>query len=427
MQTLRRSHRLIMASVWFLTVFLVLFPKGGIKIGPVPLTWGYLFIAVLAAPALVVRLLCLPLRLPFRAVVAALTVLPMQVLIAYALIAYGIVNPSYSIATLVGFLVLPVVFLFLFPPFLPMVDGNRFARYLRLCILIAALWGLFLFFWRPFMGYFIEVPLLTVNLADYGQLETTKYIQRGFFFKLISTYNNGNIYGVCMLMMVPLYNILEKSRWRRWAVKLSLLLTLSRTVWVGLIFAELLPVLSLISRQFVTFPRLRLKGAVKSILMVALTFTMVIASLLFNSTASLDFLFDPSLGNRASTLNDIFTAPLLPDHGLNFFSEIVYASAARELGLVGFVAFILLMLGPALLLMFDTSALSSPARNAAFKGLMLYAVVAGSDGGINYIPVLAFYWFLYMIYLYDWPQAHTVRAVQPAAAPIAPSLLGAHS
>ena len=35
-----------------------------------------------------------------------------------------------------------------------------------------------------------------MNASDYGELEITKNIGRGFFYKLISTYNNGNLYGV---------------------------------------------------------------------------------------------------------------------------------------------------------------------------------------------------------------------------------------
>jgi hypothetical protein len=42
-------------------------------------------------------------------------------------------------------------------------------------------------------------------------------------------------------------------------------------------------------------------------------------------------------------------------------------------------------------------------RRAAFQGLVLYIVLAGMDGALNYIPVMAFYWFAYMVYLFGWP------------------------
>ena len=114
--------------------------------------------------------------------------------------------------------------------------------------MLAALWGIFNFFWHPFTGHFVEVPYLTVNAAITASLEYTKHIARGRYLKLISTYNNGNLYGVCTLMLLPLYNHFEKKRWRRWVLKIALLLTLSRGVWVGIVLEQLLSVIVVLSR-----------------------------------------------------------------------------------------------------------------------------------------------------------------------------------
>jgi len=62
-----------------------------------------------------------------------------------------------------------------------------------------------------------------------------------------------------------------------------------------------------------------------------------------------------------------------------------------------------MMFSPLLLLLVDSSALKSPYRRAALKGLMLYSFMACIDGGFNYIPTMAFYWFVYMIYIFGWP------------------------
>ena len=106
------------------------------------------------------------------------------------------------------------------------------------------------------VGRFVEIPFLTVNFHDVGTLETTKYIDRGGIFKLISTYNNGNVYGVCLLMLLPFYNSVEPSKLKRMIVKLSLLLTLSRTVWFGLFFAEILTYLYVYRITFKTWIKL---------------------------------------------------------------------------------------------------------------------------------------------------------------------------
>jgi hypothetical protein len=37
---------------------------------------------------------------------------------------------------------------------------------------------------------------------------------------------------------------------------------------------------------------------------------------------------------------------------------------------------------------------------AAWMGLMLYPVLGCIDGAMDFIPVMAFYWFAYMIFLY---------------------------
>ena len=398
-----------MSFVWFLTVFLVLFPKGGIKLGVLPLTWGYMFMAVTTPPLLVVRLLSFDLRFPVRiwAVVAGL--IPIQLLCIYAMVFYGFQNLAFASSTLTGLFFLPWIFLLIYPPFLRNVDGERFARYFRFCILGAAMWGIFLFFYHPLMGRYVEIPYLTVNVDDYGQLEETKHIARGLFFKLISTYNNGNLYGVATLILLPLYNQLEKVRWRRWVVKLALLLTLSRTVWAGLVAAELIPVAALLLRQYETFPVLYLGRASKRVVTLAGTVALIFAALLFNSS-KLSFLFDPQLGGRTSMFIVSTHSTLLPSKPLFGFQEVLYASAATELGYAGFVALTLMLLSPVLLLFVDASALQSPTRRAALKGLILYAFLAASDGALNFIPTMAFYWFVYLIYLCGWPSREAVRA-----------------
>jgi hypothetical protein len=402
-----------MFNAWFLVVFLCLFPKGGIKVGIVPLTWGYLYLALLTPPLVLVRLLLLPLRFPVQLLAALGMIAPIQILCLYAFAIYGIYDKSFSVSTFAGLFFLPWIFLLVFPPFLGYIDGQRLAKYLRLCILFAALWGILLFVWHPLTGKFIEIPYLTVNAADYGELETTKHIARGFFLKLISTYNNGNLYGVCMLILLPLYTLLEVKKWRRAVVQIALFLTLSRAVWAGMIFNELLSLVLLLLRQVDTFPRVFLGGAAKRVAALAVTVVLIFASLLFNAN-SVAFLFDSQLGGRTGLFAIVSTATFLPTRGVSGFQEICYLSAADQFGWAGGAAFLLLMMSPLLLLFVDSTALKSPHRRVALKGLMLYSFMAWIDGGFPYIPTMAFYWFVYMIYLFGWPAAHPEAQEQAA-------------
>lgn len=234
-----RAHPVSAVLIPLLIVFLVLFPKGGIKLAGAPLTWGYMLIGISAIPLLALRLLVLPLRTTLRAVLAFATLLPFLLLFVYSIETNGIALLGYAISVFTNFAVLPALFLLVYPPFLSFVSLPQFSRWLRASILIAAVWGIFLFFLHPVVGHYIEIPYLTVNAADAGQIELTKHIARGRFLKLISTYNNGNVYGAAMLILLPLYDLLEPARWKRNTLRLALVLTLSRTVWAGLVVEQL--------------------------------------------------------------------------------------------------------------------------------------------------------------------------------------------
>lgn len=397
-----RRHLIAAAVSWLLLTFLVLFPKGGVKAGDTPLTWGYLILGITAIPLCVVRLLAFPLKFSSRVIFAMASVVPFQVVYIFSYFKNGIDDLGYAISIFVSFFVLPGVFLLIYPPFLPCIDRSRFEKYLRTCILWAAIYGIFLFFWHPLTGNFIEIPYLTINAADYGLLETTKNIARGDFFKLIATYNNGNLYGVATLILLPLYNLLEPKLWRRNVMKIALVLTLSRTVWAGLIVDQVLSLLWLLRRNIFTFPRLYLQGAVARVAAVVVMIGTVLSALLFNAK-TIAFLFDPTLGGRSGESAAFLHPTFLPDMPLAGFAEMLYSSALTDYGVIGLLSVLLIFLGPILLFVADTRIINSPVRMAALKGLILYAIVATIDGATNLIPVMAFYWFAYMTFLFGLP------------------------
>ncbi len=107
-----------------------------------------------------------------------------------------------------------------------------------------------------------------VNAADVGLLETTKDINRGGLFKLISTYNNGNVYGAAMLILLPLFDAIETRKWRKLFLRIALVLTLSRSVWIGLVMLQLVYLLRDIKRDFQDFPYVRIGRSTKSLLLL---------------------------------------------------------------------------------------------------------------------------------------------------------------
>ena len=400
-------HRLAATTVALFCLFLVLFPKGGIRLFGIPETWGYLLIALSFPLLLPVRLFLQPLRLLRRQLIALALLVPFWVVFAFAWLrngTEGYAGLAGALSTLVGLLFLPVAFLWIYPGFLSRVDGAVLAKWLRWTVLGAALFGIFQFFWRPLAGSFIQIPYLTINAGDPTDFENTKNIARGFFFKLISTYNNGNIYGAATLILLPLFDLISRRRWQQVIVRVALFLTLSRTVWAGLIFEQLLSLAAIAARQVESFPILRADGARSRLLLIAGAVPILILLVGAIGYNPQTFLLDQSLGGRSSQIASATNTTVLPSAPITFFTEIIYLSALNMLGYFGFLAMLLIFGGPLIVLCLDTRALRDPFRRAALKGLLLYALIAWSDGGLNFIPILAFYWFTYMIFLFGFPQ-----------------------
>lgn len=427
-----RTSPFLTWSACLLILLLVLFPKGGVRVAGLPITWGYVLLAALTPLAFAARFLAMPLVFPRRVLGVMLLLLPMQACFLYAGVFYGISNLNFTFSTFVGLFVLPWIFILLFSPFYPSVDERRVRVWFCNCVFWAAAWGLVLFVFYPLTHRVFEIPLLTVNASDYGTVASGKDNARGMFLKLFSTYNNGNVYGVSTLLLLPLYARLEPRRWRRGAVRLAILLTLSRTVWAGLVINELLSLAPPLFRQMRTFPLLYLREVRSRLLAVALIFGAVLLVTLRLSNVS--FLFDRTLGNRVgqvSAASSVVT--FFPEHPLYGFGEVLYASAAEYWGFTGLVSFTLIMVSPLIVLLWSGKVMRSPLRRAALKALLVYAVMAASDGALDFIPVMAFYWFVYSVFLYGWPGTqgrppHGPRPQPPLARPQhapSPGLAGA--
>jgi hypothetical protein len=388
--TFRAPTTIEKGIIVFLVAFLLVFPKGGIKVAGVPLTWGYLSLGPLflsfplgllvgrARPVMKTRLLSL------------LTLLPFQIVIWAALLTRGTSNTGFAISLIIAFFFLPVVFVLVLGIHLDRLDLAFVFRLLRIAVFSVALYGIFLFIYKLKTGSFVEIPYLTVNAGDVGELEN-KHINRGGIFKLISTYNNGNIYGVSILMLLPLYAWLEKSRTKTLVVKASLLLTLSRTVWVGLILYEIL------ARVYVK----RVSGRTLAILGVSLVLmTVGIGAVMTLMGADVSFLLDRKLGGRIGQWRQLDTATVLPTTRFEAIVEIVYLSVLESFGLLGLLGFLVAMTTPVLLQLAGAVPFGrSPYKRSVAAGLIIYLAVAMSDGAMLFIPVMAFYWFLVSLLL----------------------------
>jgi hypothetical protein len=401
-----------------LFAFLVAFPKGGFKLGPVPVTFGYLLLGFICLAAAFRNLAAGCYRtIPSRSAFAFAATLPLQAVALLLAVEVPSAEPALTLAFIVSFVLLPLAFLFVLTPQINGVDPRRFDAYLRRCVSFVALYGIVLFFYRIAMGHFIEIPYLTVNVADVGNLASGKDIDRGNgIFKLISTYNNGNIYGVCVLMLLPLYDLVQRSLLWRLVVRLSLLLTLSRTVWFGWAAYEVVAALYL--------RKLRASTLITVVVSLAVA-TAGVLYVMQRVHLDIGFLFDATLGGRAEILRT--TQPHFVPGVIVFPSEVTYVTVLDAFGVAGLVCFLIAMLAPVGIVAARPLRRGSHPR-ALITGMGMLLICGFSDGPILLIPVMAFYWALAALALssIDWSRGTAPLTVPAGRARVASERSGRH-
>ena len=380
-------------------VFVVMFPKGGVKPGGIPLTWGYMLLPVFALAVLlgfIAKAEFIKLSLERFCVLFAL--LPFQIVVLFTLVAFGYTDAGLTLSLMTGFFAIPLVLIWILSKAVDRMDLHFAMRCLRFIVLVVSLFGIFLFIYKIVTGHFIDIPYLTVNGDEIDPL-LGKDNNRGFASKLVSTYNNGNIYGVSILMLLPLYSYIEKRKFRRALVKFSIILTLSRTAWIGLILSELLDQFYINAPPFQALRRLKVprKWALKSFrLLIVITAIGVGVVAALNSVGfGMDFLFDKSLGGRSDQLASLTHFTILPNQAFDAISEIVYASIISQFGILGLLAYLSAMATPVLMSLsgFIYGA-NSKYKKSITAGLIIYLGVSVSDGALLLIPVLLFFWSL---------------------------------
>lgn len=297
----------------------------------------------------------------------------------------------------ISFIVFPILFLILFPSGLCFINKDLMYVVLKYSIFFASVYGIAQFFFTLKTGQFWEIPYLTVNADDVG-LIGEKFNDRGGIYKLVSSYNNGNIYGVCILMLLPLYSVLEDSLFMKSLVKISLLLTLSRTVWFGLLVIELLSYINISDgdgkrgfKRYVYF--------FFGFLFVLMALWFVIGAMGFDTR----FLFDKDLGGRADQLRVFQHFELFPVDVFRPIEEMVYFSVLKQFGVIGLFSFLVMMMAPMIFVKLS-GGLRSKESKATALGIFIYLIVAGIDGAISYIPVMAIYWMLNSFLVFGLPK-----------------------
>ncbi len=253
-----------------------------------------------------------------------------------------------------------------------------------------AIYGIFLFIYKVAVGSFFQIPYLTVNAADVGQLSDKPIMRSGGVAKLISTYNNGNIYGACLPMILPIYLLFERNPIFVAIVWASQFLTISRTAWAGGAF--------LIFILYFIGNKPNMKRLARGLLALIVG-TVLVAWLLQLLGRDLTWIFDTSLGGRAQKYDGtLANLSLLPTGSVAQFGEIVYLGILRNYGLIGFLCFLPFFWG-GMFLSYRGRFAHHPVRRAARQGLMAYYFMSMSDGAILFIPVMAYFYFTTLVAL----------------------------
>lgn len=380
-------------STFLLILTLVALPKAGIIIHGVPITWGYMLLIVLGLLGFAEWLRGLhaddSCRLSLRPLAC---LVPFQLILIGTFIALGYERMGYAASLFFSFVIMPYLMASLAHGVLIKASS---VTWLRNSVRFAIIYGVLLFATSNTSGWFLEVPGLTTMLGGDVPL-AGKNNNRYGVYKFISTYSNGNIYGLCFLMLLPLYKMIDSARFVLLA-KLTIILTLSRTAWIGLIFYDVI----ILGKSF---PVKNRKGFSRGLLALAVDLAAIkgVASLI---PWPKDGLLDKNLGGRLPQFNIIsiikqnlvdgnYLNILLPTKPFLTVYEMTYLSILDGFGVLGLIFFILAMGCPVYFIGRIARESGNPWLQAACLSMILYLIVAFSDGALVNAPVMAFYWAL---------------------------------
>ncbi|WP_230292259.1 hypothetical protein [Croceicoccus sp. Ery5] len=364
-----------------------------------PVTWGYLLIGLSGAMAAIAIIRKRDLQLAPIVQTGALF-LPLAAMVYFKAQQYNLPSSRWIPFTVI-FGLLPILILVAITPQLERIRTADMARAIRPMIRFAVVWGLMNFVLFIFTRDIIEIPYLTVNIEDAGTILSKNNLRSGWLMKLVSTYNNGNIFGVCMIMMMPVYLYFEdKKIWRALFI-VAIICTLSRTSWFAMVAVFILMAFS---------GQIRLnRTGVWVAVGAAFCVFLVILPLLGWTSANL---IDDRLGGRMTYLREL-NITLFGAEEI-YIPEVVYYGLLQSFGLFGLILALAAMgygIGFGLMHWGQLNGL----RRAAVVGALGYCAAAAMDGAMMYPPVFPIFLFLNaLIYRRGYFPAAGVGQTYPA-------------
>jgi hypothetical protein len=382
----------LVTSVVVLTLFVNLaFPKAGFYAGSIPITLGYVLLAISVLLILTRSILTVgPARLPptFLVQIALLCLFALYCIVAISTNGLAddvvvsnivlVITTSDVLVYVVSVLVVPALSILLGMYLYSHVGYARILRVLQASLVIVIFWGMAIFFSMNVLGDVWGIPYVTTTGNDL-LFTLTRSINRGGIYKMVSTYNNGNILGINLLIWLPVLLFTKKKLplWLKVGARALLLLTLSRTVWLGWIAMEMFAL-------FANRPSAKKVALGVCALGVIGILAYVVSGFLIGDPAA--FLFDSTAGGRILyTLEDVSLSNFLPQRYTGIL-EIVYVWMIRSFGILGVILFVVTWFYPLSLRIHCADA------KLVRIGLATYAVLMFSDGAFLYVPTQLTFW-----------------------------------
>lgn len=275
-------------NMLLLTIFFsIWFPKGGIKLGGIPLTISNILFGITFI------LWCIKKLKNDKIKISSLGCILIGT-IGYCIFKYTIAYAGgkgviESIGYIIPLIIYPLIFFITFDEIQDKEQINQIIK-----IIVCGFWFLSLY---SLLQYVVginkcAIPGLTVNLSDYQQYGEYWYMTKAngtqlTETKIVSTYQNGNLFGVGLLLCYPLVYAYYQEHKNRKLTNISLILfiaclflSLSRACWFGAVLFVFFEIL------------LKNEKTLKSIL------KKIFMMMLFVAVMILIFTYVPQIANR---------------------------------------------------------------------------------------------------------------------------------
>ncbi len=395
-----------------ITVFInVTFPKAGIKLGGIPLTVGnvFLLLTIMMWFFYVLWRRCFIFSKAERLVVIGCLYWLIRFLLT-------MVGGRAGLSDWVGFFVPLVVYPFTFLVFNFFITEQRQIG----LILRMLMWGTIIVFIFGFLqaAFGIErfsIPGLTVNYTDYisstnWYAEKYNGVQDGVTYsKTVSTYQNGNLLGVNILLFCPMiYESIKKKVWQRVYMLVFVLfciLTGSKTCWVGIFLYLFIKSVVIINRKWADGRKVQFACLIIAVTpVIAAIFLNMFPQILerFKDSFTLKNINDLSGRSESmSQLIDYFVNKtewiLIGPYGLTSYWGSSYEMAYFCILMIGGIAGLVAFLGPIIYILakyIGKHIKDSKVLKGVCHGLVVYIIIAFVEGALWLPPTAVNLWMV---------------------------------